>query len=750
MAALLKAAAAPPQRGLRLTVAVDAAAMAVMLVCAGLALAPSYGGWRWLLALVAGVVIGLAAGFVPVLAKWPAIASVAIGIVGYLLVGPTVATPRSAVAGFVPGPESLRLLALGVVSGWKQVLTVADPVGFGGGLLIPAMLIGLIPAVAAAVIAGRSRRPLWALVAPATVLVAAAAFGTSHAYHPEIAGMAVAVVALAWGSWRTGGMGSGGLDVRRPLVLGAVVVVAVAGGLVLAPQAAPAASRTALRQIVQPQFDPQDYPSPLSAFRRYVKTDEKTKMITVTGLPAGGRIRIATMDAYNGLFYNVSTDSGQFTSVGDTVRTQEKGTTATLTVKVDGYTGVWLPDLGSLTGIAFDGPRASDLSTSLRYSKATGTAVVVAGLKQGDKYRLTSVTTAVPDHKALEAAGIGSAPLGRASRVPASLASAAATLTDGKETAFDKVDAIRAALVDRGLFSHGGNSALRSPSGHGYDRLQRLLSDKKMVGDQEQFAPTMALMVQSLGIPARVVLGFAPTKNDGKGVLTLTGADVSAWVEVDFAGIGWVAFDPTPDKSKSEQKSSTKPDTAPQRRLHQPPPPPRVAENADASDVGSSDAKDNQKKDDSKKDAERRGVPWVLAAGVGGPTLVVVVPIGLIVLLKLRRRKRWRSGAAARQVAGGWEWLLDGAVDLRAPVGLRQTRLETAAALSSHFGSDVATLARDADRRVFGPGEPAADDVAAYWDQVDAARAAMRKSVSPWRRLRASISTGSLRRRSSR
>ena len=37
-----------------------------------------------------------------------------------------------------------------------------------------------------------------------------------------------------------------------------------------------------------------------------------------------------------------------------------------------------------------------------------------------------------------------------------------------------------------------------------------MLTDTAMVGDQEQYAALMALMVRSIGLPARVVVGFVP------------------------------------------------------------------------------------------------------------------------------------------------------------------------------------------------------------------------------------------------
>ena len=54
-------------------------------------------------------------------------------------------------------------------------------------------------------------------------------------------------------------------------------------------------------------------------------------------------------------------------------------------------------------------------------------------------------------------------------------------------------------------------------------------------------------MLRMLGIPARVAVGFTSgSPDDGEWVVT--DHDAHAWVEVWFAGIGWVAFDPTPGR----------------------------------------------------------------------------------------------------------------------------------------------------------------------------------------------------------
>jgi transglutaminase-like putative cysteine protease len=62
----------------------------------------------------------------------------------------------------------------------------------------------------------------------------------------------------------------------------------------------------------------------------------------------------------------------------------------------------------------------------------------------------------------------------------------------------------------------------------------------------EQIASATAVLLRSLGVPARVATGFVPSSRDGvAGVWISRAADAHAWVEVHFPGYGWVPFDPT-------------------------------------------------------------------------------------------------------------------------------------------------------------------------------------------------------------
>jgi len=69
------------------------------------------------------------------------------------------------------------------------------------------------------------------------------------------------------------------------------------------------------------------------------------------------------------------------------------------------------------------------------------------------------------------------------------------------------------------------------------------------------YATTMAVMLRTLDIPARFVVGYTPGEAVDNGRWVVRGFDSHAWVEVYFPDIGWVRFDPTPAGPRSTAES---------------------------------------------------------------------------------------------------------------------------------------------------------------------------------------------------
>src|SRR5712671_478982 len=103
----------------------------------------------------------------------------------------------------------------------------------------------------------------------------------------------------------------------------------------------------------------------------------------------------------------------------------------------------------------------------------------------------------------------------------------------------------KALAIEHYLKTHFGYT-LQLPRTAMKDPLANFLFERKQ-GHCEYFASSMAVMLRTLGIPARVVNGFRSDEfNDLTGNYVVRAKNAHAWVEAYFPGYGWITFDPTP------------------------------------------------------------------------------------------------------------------------------------------------------------------------------------------------------------
>jgi len=713
---------------------------------------PTFAGGSYLVAAVGALLLGLAVAAACTRQRWGILITAGLTVAAYLLFGPALAVPQSAAFGFVPTGEALGQLAVGVVTSWKQLLTTIPPVAAADGFLLVPFLLTLVSAVLTASLALRLRRAAWALIPASVSLVVQIVMSMPEPAAPIAQGIVFSATALGWLAVRQAWApsdervivsgaspvtGAGGMR----LLSGALVVAIAAGaGVAATLLAAPAQPRQVLRQIIVPPFDVQQYPSPLQSFRKQVRDDKKTALFTVTGLPKDARVRLATMDAYTGVVYNVASAStsasGAFTPLRTNMSQGDTGTPATLTFTVGALTGVWLPDAGWVQSITFDSADADALRRSGNYNEDSGTAVVTAGLSAGDRYTVRTLIGGRPSPAVLKKDAFAPTTLPKPTVVPPSVVDKAATIVSKARTPYDQAQALADYLHKNGYFSHGLRGEVVSRAGHGSERISELTDADQMVGDDEQYAVTMALMARSLGMPARVVMGYYPSAASGA-TFTATGDDLHAWVEVDFQRSGWVSFDPTPSKDRIATAQKPKPKPRPKPQVPQPPPP--VQQPAD-----DSPSVQNDKGVDHKTNGFLAILGPILAIGGGtlGVVAILLAPFLVIGALKAsRRRKRKDAANPADRISGGWDELVDRASDYGTRVPPGATRAEDAALMATSLADPaVATLAVRADGQVFGPAEPSPAEVDEFWRQVDDIVAGLGERASVWRRLRARLS----------
>ena len=120
------------------------------------------------------------------------------------------------------------------------------------------------------------------------------------------------------------------------------------------------------------------------------------------------------------------------------------------------------------------------------------------------------------------------------------VAKLARKITDGAPTTYDKIVALEQWFENNITYSRDIETL--EPGG---DAVHHLLFESRL-GFCEQIGTALVVMARSLGIPARLSVGYVPSELDGStGEWISRGTDSHAWAEVWFAGVGWQGFDPT-------------------------------------------------------------------------------------------------------------------------------------------------------------------------------------------------------------
>lgn len=743
------------------SVIVDVLLIWVMTAIAAAAFWPVYRD-PWYLVVAAGAVVAATAvALVGARFRWPSFVVLLVAFAVFVVVGVPLAVPGRAIAGFLPSWPGILDLLSGVALGWKQLLTITLPVGDYQALLVPAFLLLFAATLVAITIAVRARFPELAVLPPVVAFLVAIAFGPDQVPWPTPLALGLLVTVLGYLVWYRGRRrraairalagatpdadgrpletaGDAALGVRTLLAGGLILAVASAASVGATTVLPVTGERDVLRTAIQQPFDPRDYPSPLAGFRRYLRDDRVDDvMLRVSGLPTGTRLRLATLDSYDGVVYAVGgTDaaSGTFVRIPQSVdQAGVDGEHVSFDIEIVDYRGVWVPGAGAFESIEFGGSRAAALTDAFYFNATTGAAAVIGGLDEGDAYRIDAVLPQQPAADQLAGVSPGDAEVPRITEIPEELAlyleERVRTVTDPGERLVAMLDA----LQTDGYISHGlDEDEPPSRSGHGVDRIAELVTAPRMIGDAEQYAVAAALMARQLGFPARVVFGFA---TQGEAV---RGEDVTAWIEIHTAEYGWITIDPVPaerpipDEEPEEETVVARPPSI------VPPPPDRP------------DPQGEQTAPDSTQDDRDELDPFLavlLAVGqaLGVAILVVAIlltPFLLIVAAKARRRRLRRDAPdVVQRIRGGWDEFADTVVDHGYAAPPAATRSELASVAG---GLPARVLAAVTDRAVFAPERADPADADRAWDAVGDLRASLQLGMTRWQRIKALISLRSL------
>ncbi|WP_062200722.1 transglutaminase-like domain-containing protein [Demequina salsinemoris] len=797
----------PSPRSLALTLAAVAASVALAVWSAW----PVYETPRLVIVAGVGAVIGVGPALLTRARSWSTWAGSGLVVAAF-----AVAVVPTTMPGSLSDPgglaDALVAALASVVTGWKHLLTITIPVGDYQALLVPFLALVAACTWGATVLAtGRGRTaslavlpllamPAFGMAFGSSTPEASAQWGPFTVPEPTRATIVAAAVAVC-AAWLLGRArldrsdalriarsqaatvrrrgGSMSLAARRRLVSTALIAAAVYVGLGIAPATVASEDRTALRDEVVPASVIAAQPSPLSAYRSwFTDASYDAVLLTVSGALDGQRLRIATLDSYEGQSFTVDADAASFAR-RPTVQS------ADLTVTIGpAYTGVWVPVATASGGAPrFLGARASELADAYYADEDLDTAMLALdtvdaglGLVAGDSYTIAATED---DGTATLATATGGDATVSEDDYPA-LAAWVDQQSVGR-TGADLIELV-SRLRERGYLSHAAREAgaeswiadlsSRGPyvfepvrAGHTSAHVEALfqsLLDQELragddpsdellvaaVGDDEKFAASAAVLARYLGFESRVVVGIRLGQADASDGVpacdgTCTGANVTAWVEVRADSTdAWTVLDATP------QFESTP------TRIRQGESLPQNATDADmpASEVIEPPSVQGDETADAATDDEaaQEDEPVALRIALAGLALsltlaLLAAPLLVLPVAKvIRRSRRRRAKVPEVAVVGAWEEMVDAYVDAGLDVPERLTRGELADLLER---DRALVLAAMADRAVFDLHAPTSEAARESWRLVDAERQDLARRGSRWRRLRATLSLRSVLRR---
>ena len=203
----------------------------------------------------------------------------------------------------------------------------------------------------------------------------------------------------------------------------------------------------------------------------------------------------------------------------------------------------------------------------------------------------------------------------------------------------------------------------------------------------QHFAGAMATLLRFNGIPARVALGFASGDQGRDGVFVVTRNDAHAWVEVYFAGLGWLPFDPTPGHTvpgRSDPTPSPSPSDAALAHSPSPSPSPGSASPSPRTPARERDTTDRTGGQSGKAAGEKNWLPPTAALGA-----VVCVLVAWPTVRVMRRRRALRRGDRETRLRTAIDHLYLELADWDIETPGSQTLDETALLLRESLGIDI-------------------------------------------------------------
>ena len=495
------------------------------------------------------------------------IVSAIVSVVGFaattwLLFPPTTLEPSIG-----PSAEALSGYRTDLSLAWQQFQNVSSPAEATAPFLLLLAIVTWVIAFLGDWAAFRLRSPGEALIPGAAVFIFGSFFAADQARVETTVFMLVAGLALVLfhrlgeastaGAWLGAGAAQRG-QASLFRVGAAILGLTLIGGVSVA-QALPGYNEPPIENFDPTTWNDPEEPrvvlSPLVDIQSRLINQPDVEVFTVAS-PVKDYWRITSLDVFDGRIWR---SRGSFEEAAGGLDTDlPDGTTfeaVTQHFELKALGEIWLPAAYEPTEVL-----AAPSDVELEYEPESGTLIVNRETENSDGLAYTLLSAIPQRDPAAIAAADSNVPDEIAERyleLPADFSQAvrdeATKVVAGAETPYEQALALQNYFRDPTLFSY----SLDVSNGHGSSQIEDFLFEVH-AGYCEQFAGSYAAMARSLGLPARVAVGFTPGEWDPAiEAYRVTGKHAHAWPEVWLEDIGWLRFEPTPGRGAPGDESYT-------------------------------------------------------------------------------------------------------------------------------------------------------------------------------------------------
>lgn len=449
----------------------------------------------------------------------------------------------------LPTAHTWAVLGRHLSDAWTRFATEAPPVPARPGYIFIAAAAVWLAGWAADRLAFRYRTPTEAMLPSATIFVFVTLLTTPRLrLEATVAyGLAVGMFAVAYRAWHRP-------EARRTILAAGASCLVVALGLstliVTQTPGAQGAGAVTVRDLGRKRSN-RTVISPLVDIRRRLVDQSETELMRVTA-DRPSYWRLMALDQFDGTVWS---SNQRFDRAGKDLESKAPAelpaTTLRQTFRIGPLDQPWVPAAFQARSITSGGkhllwdPSSATLIVDRSLTSSQGlTYTVESAIPDADGAALQAATGEIPDDVIANDTALPA-------NFPTEAVRIARAVTQGAETPYD----IAIKLQD--WFRETFHYSVDIPPGQSSEAILEFLRSR--VGYCEQFAGSFAAMARSLGLPARVVVGFTPgtPSPTDSNTYVVRGRNAHAWPEVYIGGAGWVSFEPTPGRGDPQATRHT-------------------------------------------------------------------------------------------------------------------------------------------------------------------------------------------------